>query len=177
MSLANWTFQTILSHSKMHVFVRCVRGWKALCDVYRCTLRVTILQLCACLRMILLPTLSFGPALPRRSGEPTSDGTGDPKRAKCFIIGSCILLLQTLRFGDPLYWATDFGSGSVNLSDLDLWIKRTWSKQKQTLIFQYLKSCQTDHWRLSYEKNTFRNHLLKLERARGREDLLPWLPT
>ena len=70
--------------------------------------------------MILLLTLSFGPVLPLRSGEPTADGTGDPKRVRCPIIGSCIILLQTLSFGDPLSWATDFGSGSVDFSDLDL---------------------------------------------------------
>ena len=59
------------------------------------------------------------------ASEPTSDGTGDPKRARCPIIGSCIIFLPTLRFGDLLSWATDFGSGSVDLSDLDLWIKQT----------------------------------------------------
>ena len=75
--------------------------------------------------MILLLTLGFGPVLPLRSSEPTADGTGDPKRVRCPIIGSCIILLQTLSFGDPLSWATDFGSGSVDLSDLDLWIKQT----------------------------------------------------
>ena len=75
--------------------------------------------------MILLLTLGFGPVLPLRSGEPAADGTGDPKRVRCPIIGSCIILLQTLSFGDPLSWATDFGSGSVDLSDLDLWIKQT----------------------------------------------------
>ena len=123
--------------------------------------------------IILLQTLSFGPVHPLRSGEPTADGTRGPKRVRCPIIGSCIILLQTLSFGDPLSWATDCGSGSVDLSDLDLWIKQTCSKLKQTMIFQYLKSCQTDHWRLSYEKNTFQNHLLKLERGRGREDLVP----
>ena len=109
--------------------------------------------------MILLLTLGFGPVLPLRSGEPTADGTGDPKRVRCPIIGSCIILLQTLSFGDPLSWATDFGSGSVDLSDLDLWIKQTRSKLKQTIIFQSLKSCQTDNWRSSYEKITFLNHL------------------
>ena len=102
--------------------------------------------------MILLLTLGFGPVLPLRSGEPTADGTGDPIRVRCPIIGSCIILLQTPSFGDPLSWATDFGSGSVDLSDLDVWIK-------QTMIFQSLKSCQTDNWRSSYEKITFLNHL------------------
>ena len=66
-----------------------------------------------------------GSVLPLHSGEPEADGTGDPKRFRCPIMGSCIILLQTLSFGDPLSWATDFGSGSVDLSNLDLWIKQT----------------------------------------------------
>ena len=109
--------------------------------------------------IILLQTLSFGPVHPLRSGEPTADGTRGPKRVRCPIIGSCIILLQTLSFGDPLFWATDFGSGSVDLSDMDLWINQTRSKLKQSIIFQYLKSCQTDNWKSSYEKITFQNHL------------------
>ena len=61
--------------------------------------------------MILLQTLGFGHPLsritdfksgsvrPLRSGEPEADGTGDPKRVRCPIIGSCMILLQTLILG------------------------------------------------------------------------------
>ena len=77
--------------------------------------------------MILLQTLSFshplfritdfgsGSVLPLRSGEPEADGTGDPKRVRCPIVSSCMLLLQTLGCGHPLSRITDFGSGSVLL--------------------------------------------------------------
>ena len=54
-----------------------------------------------------------GSVLPLRSGEPEADGTGDRKTVRCHSIGSCMILMQTLRSGDPLSRVTDFGSGSV----------------------------------------------------------------
>ena len=51
--------------------------------------------------------------LPLRSGELEADGTGDHKTVRCPIIGSYMILMQTLSFGDPLSRVTDFGSGSV----------------------------------------------------------------
>ena len=56
-----------------------------------------------------------GSVLPLRSGEPEANGTGDPKRVRCPIMSSCMILLQTLGFGHPLSRITDFGSGSVLL--------------------------------------------------------------
>ena len=41
-----------------------------------------------------------GSVLPLRSGEPEADGTGDRKTVRCPSIGSCMILMQTLSFGD-----------------------------------------------------------------------------
>ena len=53
-----------------------------------------------------------GSVLPLHSGEPEADGTGDRKTVRCPSIGSCMILMQTLRSGDPLSRVTDFW-GSV----------------------------------------------------------------
>ena len=58
--------------------------------------------------MILLLTLGFGPVLPLRSGEPTAHGTGDPKRVRCPIIGSCMILNTTTH---PHTWIDGLHSG------------------------------------------------------------------
>ena len=64
--------------------------------------------------MILLQTLGFGHLLSRitvfgsgsvrllYSGEPETDDTGDPKRFRCPIMGSSMILLLTLGFGPVL---------------------------------------------------------------------------
>ena len=54
-----------------------------------------------------------GSVLPLRSGDHEVDGTGDHKTVRCPSIGSCMILMQTLRSGDPFSRVTDFGSGSV----------------------------------------------------------------
>ena len=51
--------------------------------------------------------------LPLRSDDLEVDGTGDHKMARRLSIGSCMILMQTLRFENPLSRDTDFGSGSV----------------------------------------------------------------
>ena len=40
-------------------------------------------------------------------------GTSDRTTVRCPSIGSCMILIQPLRFGDLLSRVTDFGSGSV----------------------------------------------------------------
>ena len=53
-----------------------------------------------------------GSVIPLLSGEPEAAGTGDRKTVRCPSIDSCMILMQTLRSGDPLSRVTDFW-GSV----------------------------------------------------------------